>query len=187
MATLRPGTKPAHAAVDLVTSLTAVKAPLAKVLTIVREQSVLILADTRACPPNDLLRSKSCRRTTSHRYGPTAAEVPQRNLFHRSPGQEPGNGTAVDDLSGAHVDTMMNKTGSRCDQVRPDRRLLRVAQNTVASGAPGEHRLALTLRHSAVGRILRHWPKQRRPPGARPRRLDATVLDSYQPCAETNG
>lgn len=81
-----PRSQPAQQAFYLVASLCALETPLAKMLAVVPEEIVAILAETRPGAIDDFLGSEASRHTRSHPYVPPATEALERNLFHRSPG-----------------------------------------------------------------------------------------------------
>lgn len=118
-----PRSQPAQQAFHLVASLSASKTPLAKMLAVVPEEMVAILAETGPRAIDDFLGSEPGRHTRSHPYTPPATEALERNLFHRSPGQEPGNGAAMDDLTCTQIDAMVNVSDPGRDEMRAGREL----------------------------------------------------------------
>jgi hypothetical protein len=105
-------------------------------LAVVGEESVAILAGTRACSLDDHCCSEPGGLFASHDDRAPAAEVPQRYLLHRSAGQKPGNCPTVHDPAVTHVDAVMEKAESRCDEMCAKRRLFRVGQSPLGSAMP---------------------------------------------------
>src|SRR6185437_2103745 len=81
-----PRSQPAQQAFYLVASLCAPQTPLAKMLAVVPEEIVAILAETGPGAIDDFPGSEPGRHTRSHPHAPPATEALERNLFHRSPG-----------------------------------------------------------------------------------------------------
>ena len=131
-----PRSQPAQQALYLVASLSTPQTPLAEVLAIVPEEMVAILAETGPRAVDDFLGSEPGRCTRSHPYTPPATEALERNLFHRSPGHEPGNGAAMDDLTRTHIDAMVDVSDPMRDEVRAGRRFRVAGHEIVAAIRP---------------------------------------------------
>lgn len=130
-----PESKPPHEALHLIAPPVAAQTPLAEVLAIVAEKMIAVLPETRAGAVDHLLWRESGRQARPHPHTTSVAEARERNLFHRSPGQEPGNGAAMDDLACTQIDAMMNVADSPRDEVRAAWRLLIVGQEMITSNA----------------------------------------------------
>jgi len=128
-----PGSKPVLQTLHLVASLAAPQAPLAEVLTVVLEEMIVILAETRTGAADDFVRGESGWHARSDADTPPATENLERNLFHGSTGQEPGNSTAVDDLACAKIDAMVDVSDPLCDEMCPGWGFLVGAQAMVAA------------------------------------------------------
>lgn len=141
-----PGSQPAQQALDLVASLSALEAPFAKMLAIVPEEMVPILAETGPRAIDDFLGSEPGRHTRSHPYAPPATEALERNLFHRSPGQEPGNGAAMDDLTRTQIDAMVDVSDPGRNEMRTGRGIRVVGHEIVKATWPSCSILITLLR-----------------------------------------
>ena len=122
---------PTHESFDLITSLLPPYTPLAEVLAVVGKKPVTIFSQARARTVNDLPCLVLRRHAASYRYGSASAEIAQRNFLHRSPGDETRYGPTMYDLSAAQVDAVMDISDARGDEVRTDRRFLRLCESAV--------------------------------------------------------
>ena len=122
---------PAHESFDLIASLLSPHTPFAEVLAVIREKSIAILSQPRARAVDDFPSCVPRRHATPHRYGSTTAKIPQRNLLHRSPGEETRYRPTVYDPSAAQVDAMMDIAEATGNEVRADRRLRRPCECAV--------------------------------------------------------
>lgn len=125
------GSYPARESLNLVAALLTSQTPFTEVLAIVGQEAVALLSQARLGAVDDFLRRKFRRYPAPHGYRSSSAKVSQRNLLHRSPGEEAGNCPTVYDFSVAHVDAMMDIADARCDQMRAKRRLFRHGQRMV--------------------------------------------------------
>lgn len=102
----------------LVAARRAVQRPLAELLAVVAEQTIAVLASTRAGAPNHFRGIEAGILVEPHAYAVSMSEACERNLFHRSPTEVMCEGTVVHDLSPADVDAVMGKARTRCNEVR---------------------------------------------------------------------
>ena len=97
---------------------------------------IVALAEAGTGAIDHFLRGESGRRGGSHPHAPPTTEVLERYLFHRSPGQEPGNGAAVDDLACTQIDAVMDISDAWRDEMCASRWLLILDQQmTAAAGS----------------------------------------------------
>ena len=96
--------------------------PLTKMLTVVGQQPVIVLAYTRTRPPDHFpLREFGCY-AGHDSHVVSGGKARERNLFHRSAAQSSRESRVVHDLSSSHVDSMVYVTATLSDNVRTHRR-----------------------------------------------------------------
>ena len=106
----------------LVAAMLAVHTPLTKMLTVVGQQPVVVLAYT-GTRPADHLRPFEFRCYVRHDcHTVSGRKARERNLFHRSPAQSSSESRVVHDLSSSHIDSMVYVTATLSDNVRTHRR-----------------------------------------------------------------
>ena len=118
-------------ALDLVAAMFALEAPFGEMLAVIAHQSITILADPGARAPYHLRAIEANLFVASNPDGMPAAEVSERNLFHRSPKPITAKGSVVNDVAIADIDAVMRETEARCDKVRAQRRVLAPLQESV--------------------------------------------------------
>jgi hypothetical protein len=91
--------------------------PLAKVLAVVTEHSIAVLANPGTCPKDHLRGLEATLLMGPHPRTAATGELSERNFLHRSPGKAGSNASVVDDSAGADVNAMMRKAGTGCDKV----------------------------------------------------------------------
>jgi hypothetical protein len=104
----------------------AAQTPLAEVLTVVRPQPVAVLTYPGASPPDHLLTLEVGRNMRFDPYRAAAGESSQRNFFDGAPAQPICESRVVHDLAIANVDSVMQISPARCNEVRAQRRLLKL-------------------------------------------------------------
>jgi hypothetical protein len=104
----------------------AAQTPLAEVLTVVRQQPVAVLAYPGAGPPDHLLTFEAGGDMRFDPYRAAAGESSQRNFFDGSPAQPICKPGVMHDLAIAHVDSVMQISSAGCNEVRTQRRLLKL-------------------------------------------------------------
>jgi hypothetical protein len=111
-----------------------VQTPFAEVLTVIGQQPIVVLPDTRSCSADDLSNVEIGGRCRSHPYALSVREMRERNFFHRSSAQAVREPRVVNDLASTDVDAVMQIAAPRCDKVRTQRGFLVPDQKPVASG-----------------------------------------------------
>ena len=109
---------------DLSTSADTADTPVAEVLTIVSEQPISVLAETRAGAPDNLARRKVRLGMSDGPHWMTVDKLAQRHLLHRSALPEPREARVMDDLAAADVQAMVVVSTARGDQMSSQSRFL---------------------------------------------------------------
>ena len=118
-------------ALYLVAAMLSLDTPLAKVLAVVAEHAVIVLAHPGSCAADHFRVTEANQFVGSHPYTASAHEVRERNLRHRSPEEVMPKGAVVNDSAAADVDAVMGEREARSDKVRTQRGFLVTRQKSV--------------------------------------------------------
>jgi hypothetical protein len=102
----------------------ATQAPLAEVLTVVRQQPIAILPYPGACPFDHLLGVKIGGGVKFDPHRLAAGESIQRHFFDRSPVQATCETGVMNDPAITHIDSVMQIAAPAGNEVRAQRRLV---------------------------------------------------------------
>ena len=130
------------------------QAPLAEMLAVVAEQPVTIFTEAGARAARHLGGVKARRAVASDPDRPFLCEACKRNFFHRSPAEFADHRPVVNDVTVAHIDTVMGEAATRCNEVRAQRWLFICDQGSVAAAKSAGSPAAL-LRSASIA-----WPSR---------------------------
>ena len=92
--------------------------PFRKVLAVVAQKPVPVLAEPRASPPDDFGRLVAVRCVGSDPHNPAAREACDGDFLDRPPDQGQRPGAIVDDSACAYINAVMEVATSACHQMR---------------------------------------------------------------------
>src|SRR5437773_1585081 len=110
-----PGAR--HPSLYLIAAMRTVQTPFAEVLTVVRQQPVSVLAHPGARPLDHFSTRESRWRIGSDPDRATAGETIESCFFHRASAQAVCESRVVHDPAAANVDSVMQISATRCDNV----------------------------------------------------------------------
>ena len=102
---------------DLKAARLTAQTPFAKVLTVVRQQPIAVLAYAGERAAYHLAAIEIRRRTGSDPNALAAGETSERYFFHRSSAQTICQSRVVHNLAAADVDSVVQIAAARCDKV----------------------------------------------------------------------
>jgi hypothetical protein len=101
----------------LIAPLLAAQTPFAEVLTVVGQQPIAVFAYSRARPADHLPMIEVRWRIGSDPGRVAAGETSETNLFHRPSVQAVCESRVMHDLATTDIDSVMQVTTTRCDNV----------------------------------------------------------------------
>jgi len=114
--------------VYLITAMFTVQTPFAEVLTVVRQQPVAVLAHPGACTMDHFSTREDRCRIGSDPDRAAASETIESCFLHRPSVEAVHKSRIVHDLAAANIDSMMQISATRCDNVRAQQKFLVAAQ-----------------------------------------------------------